>query len=280
MRSDRYASENNIVPIVGIEAIFSVSLNSGPIIHRIQFPLMLAFACTVHKVQGLTLPSIVVSFNLNRQKKSSYGQLYVALSRVKSLRNLYIEGQVTKDEFSVDPDVEVEYCRLKTQCCLRTSQIAVGFSVALFNIRSLSKHILNLASGPFIRNVNIILLTETQVLYNQEPNMQNQFENHQLVMHNDPTGCFKSLEFLKGNDISHSILQYNSTLFTEFIVQLVQGFEKVSILLTYRGNNFNVQDFIGQITHLITFHKPDLVVGDFNANALTTQYLDAMRQYG
>ena len=43
MRSDRYASENNIVPILRIEATFSVSLNSGPTIHRTQFPLMLTF---------------------------------------------------------------------------------------------------------------------------------------------------------------------------------------------------------------------------------------------
>ena len=34
MRSDRYASENNLVPIVRIEANFSVSSNSGPTIHR------------------------------------------------------------------------------------------------------------------------------------------------------------------------------------------------------------------------------------------------------
>ena len=79
MGSNRYASENNIVPIVRIEPKFSVSLNSGPTSYQTQFPLMLAFACTVHKVQGLTLPCIVVSFNLNRQKKFSYGQLYVAL---------------------------------------------------------------------------------------------------------------------------------------------------------------------------------------------------------
>ena len=100
VRSDRHVSENNIVLILRIEATFSVSLNSGPTIHRTQFPLMLAFACTVHKVQGLTLPSIVVSFNLNRQRKFSYGQLYVALSRVKSLENLYIEGDVTKEDLN------------------------------------------------------------------------------------------------------------------------------------------------------------------------------------
>ena len=108
MRSNRYASENNIVPIIIIEANFSVSLNLEPTIHQTQFPLMLAFACTSHKVQDLILPSIVVSFNLNRQKKFNYGQLYVSFSRVTSLGNLYIEGQVTKEALSVDQDAEIE----------------------------------------------------------------------------------------------------------------------------------------------------------------------------
>ena len=83
---------------------------------------------------------------------------------------------------------------------------------------------------PFIGNVNIILLTETQ-FYNQEPNMENRFENHQLVIHIDRSDRFKNLAFLKENNVSHSILPYNSILFAEFIVSLLQGFEKVSILL-------------------------------------------------
>ena len=93
---------------------------------------------------------------------------------MKSLGNLYIEGQVTKNAFSVDPDVEIEYWRLKTQSCFTTSQIAVGFLIALLNIRSLSKHTLYIAGDQLIQNVNIILLIKTQVLYNLEPNMQNQ----------------------------------------------------------------------------------------------------------
>lgn len=49
---------------------------------------------------------MAVYFNLNRHKKYSYGQFYVALSRVKPLVNLYAESQVTKEEFTVDKDVE------------------------------------------------------------------------------------------------------------------------------------------------------------------------------
>ena len=39
--------------------------------------------------------------------KMSYGQFYAALNRVKSLGNLYIEGQVTKEAFNVDRNVEI-----------------------------------------------------------------------------------------------------------------------------------------------------------------------------
>ena len=60
--------------------------------------------------------------------------------------------------------------------------------------------------------------------------MQNQSENHQLLMHNVPIDRFKSLEvFLncfKKNNIPHFIRQYNGKLFAEFFIQLIQGFRK------------------------------------------------------
>ena len=77
------------------------------------------------------------------------------LSRVKALGNLYIEDQVTKEAFSVDPHVEIEYCRLKTQCYLATSQVAVGFSAALLNTRTLYKYIL---AFKFIHLLEMLIL--------------------------------------------------------------------------------------------------------------------------
>ena len=54
-----------------------------------------------------------------KKKNFSYEQLYVALSIVKALEKLHIECQVTKEAFSEEKDVE--YCRLKQQCCLTKS---------------------------------------------------------------------------------------------------------------------------------------------------------------
>ena len=84
MHSDSYALQNNVVPIRRIELNVPIySSGAGPSFVRTQFPLMLAWACTVHKVQGLTLDNLVVSFELNKQRRFSYGQIYVALSRAK-----------------------------------------------------------------------------------------------------------------------------------------------------------------------------------------------------
>lgn len=59
---------------------------SSPEIQRLQFPITLAWACTVHKVQGLTLNEIVVGFDLNRQNHLNYKQIYVALRQATSLQ--------------------------------------------------------------------------------------------------------------------------------------------------------------------------------------------------
>ena len=55
--------------------------------------MTLAWACTVHKVQGLTqLNSTVVSLKLIKQRSFSPEQFYVALSRSASLPKLNIRS--------------------------------------------------------------------------------------------------------------------------------------------------------------------------------------------
>ena len=53
---------------------------------RTQYPLVLFFACTCHKTQGLTLPGVVVHCS----KEFVPGLLYVAVSRVRKVEELQI----------------------------------------------------------------------------------------------------------------------------------------------------------------------------------------------
>ena len=56
-------------------------------VHRMQFPLILAFAVTVHKCQGLSLNCAMIDLS---DQVFCAGMAYVALSRVKQLENLHL----------------------------------------------------------------------------------------------------------------------------------------------------------------------------------------------
>jgi ATP-dependent DNA helicase PIF1 len=77
--------------------IFYNNINIGRVK---QIPLKLCYAITIHKSQGQTLDYC----NINISNVFTFGQAYVAISRVKKLENLYIEGG---DEtcFHTNPDV-------------------------------------------------------------------------------------------------------------------------------------------------------------------------------
>lgn len=65
-----------------------------------QYPLRLAWAITVHKSQGMTLDEAVIDLS----KCFEYGQGYVAISRVRSLKGLHIVG-INDQAFAVSPKV-------------------------------------------------------------------------------------------------------------------------------------------------------------------------------
>ena len=56
-------------------------------VFRKQFPLILAFAVTIHKCQGLSLDRAMMDLS---GEVFSPGMAYVALSRVKRLENLHL----------------------------------------------------------------------------------------------------------------------------------------------------------------------------------------------
>ena len=75
------------MPIERYETEIKINMKSAssPHIRRMQFPLTLAWACTIHKIQGLTINVDVVGLELNKQKAFNQGQMYTALSKIKQV---------------------------------------------------------------------------------------------------------------------------------------------------------------------------------------------------
>lgn len=67
-----------------------------------QFPLTLAWAVTIHKSQGKTLERVIVDLD---RGAFAPGQLYVALSRCRSLEHLFLTRPVVLSDIRVDPRI-------------------------------------------------------------------------------------------------------------------------------------------------------------------------------
>lgn len=72
-----------------------------------QFPLVLAWAITIHKSQGKTLERVIIDLG---NGAFAPGQLYVALSRCKSLSGIALKTPVTQADIRCDAQV-VEFMR-------------------------------------------------------------------------------------------------------------------------------------------------------------------------
>ena len=103
MQRDVTARRLKWVPIKKPQALFGLRKNKQqPSVKRIQFPFTLSWAGTVHKIQGLSLAEGVESFDLEKQKSFSQGQIYVALSRISSMNKTYLIGSYNKTVLKVN----------------------------------------------------------------------------------------------------------------------------------------------------------------------------------
>lgn len=65
----------------------------------IQYPLRLAWSITIHKSQGKQFDKVIINLGWGT---FAHGQLYVALSRCKTLEGLILKTQIRSKDVIVD----------------------------------------------------------------------------------------------------------------------------------------------------------------------------------
>lgn len=76
-----------------------------------QLPLRLAWAVTIHKSQGQTFDRVIIDLG---DGAFEYGQVYVALSRCRSLDGVYLRTPIRPTDVRTNPQVvtfETEFCK-------------------------------------------------------------------------------------------------------------------------------------------------------------------------
>ena len=91
-----------------------------------QFPLQLAWAMTIHKIQGTTLARAQIDIG---NVIFEYGQTYVALSRIQSLDGLYLAG-FNPGRIKANPKVKVFYSLMQAK-----NEIATDVNVKIIKLR-------------------------------------------------------------------------------------------------------------------------------------------------
>ncbi|MGB0935436.1 MAG: ATP-dependent DNA helicase [Alphaproteobacteria bacterium] len=77
-----------------------------------QYPLILAWAITIHKSQGKTFEQAVIDFSTGT---FSAGQAYVALSRCTSLEGITLKRPLVREDIWIEPSILAFTSQMKTQ---------------------------------------------------------------------------------------------------------------------------------------------------------------------
>lgn len=263
------------VPVKEISREIQMNKSAAYQTYRKQFPVSPAEALTVHKAQGSTCESVCV----NVKKSLNRDLLYVALSRVTTLRNLYIVGEFrpTKPP-NADNETKLEINRLKTEMrmnfCYNTFHQKLGTIIAYHNVASFNKYKIHISNDGWYNKCDILILAETQTAPDYQPelfdfkivhrsNVQRTIGTRGILIFVKPNIAFNLLDY----QIRHSHNQTKKYHIEVFIFETTD----LIIVTGYKSPSTPMKDLEELISNALTTAsskncKRHVLIGDFNVD--------------
>ncbi|XP_051816503.1 uncharacterized protein LOC127537664 [Acanthochromis polyacanthus] len=259
----------------------------GGVVRR-QFPIKLAFACTAHKVQGMTVTSAVVSLKRVFQP----GMAYVALSRTTSLQGLTITDFDEKKIYA-DPTITTALRDMRSASFQGVTPL-LNFgkltdrprntvTVIHHNTQGLPSHIVDLRAHPELRLADVLCLTETHL---SGPPVSPSFhlEGYTMSERSRPesydSGSDMAAKAGGGvaiyykNTLTAEAPRWTHVMGLECLAVKVEAPVKMLVATVYKPPNYALLRFLQSLNTLLDTlelmnHQPIVVCGDFNEDLLS-----------
>jgi hypothetical protein len=252
--------------ITKMEREYTLSKKAGAVVAStaklIQYPLILAFAVTVHKVQGQTIERPLKCV-IDLRSVFEGAQAYVMLSRIKELKQLYILEELPENKIYPIQKALVEIRRLQevsinnNPTTWDTELKPNVMKICYLNTRSLVNKFDNITSDISLQESDILILAETWIP--EKTDMSNKFQLKNYITHLNCSGRGKGLAIFNKPEFT-PISNHNEK---NINITKIES-EDIDVIAIYRSKEGSLDRLISKLHSIINMSKSTVIVGDMN----------------
>ena len=225
----------------------------------IQFPIILAYAVTVHKIQGGSIPA-PMTVGMDIKSVFEEAQAYVMMSRVQTIEQVFfIEKFVEKKIYVSTPALKetrrLEQNSLNKNRSLWDTGSPENLKVASLNCRGLNTNFEDIKADMKLLKADVIMLQEISV----DPSTQENFNIDGFQCQILPNGKGKGIALFFRQDI-----QFNGDIYTASELQLATvDYKGAKLINVYRSSQGSLTELKKMIDNRVSSGH-GVVIGDFN----------------
>ena len=261
--------DNLATPIEKLDFSYSLSkkaFSTSTQAKVIQFPLCLGYSISGHKSQGQTIkkPRALVT-DLRTVWPSAKALAYVICSRVESLEQLFILGDLPLNKIIISKEAKEEMVRLNELSINRNPEPwykndCDTTKISCLNIRSLPKHIEDVRKDHTLLKSDLICLTQTCLF----DDTLNNFDIEGYHIYRNNMGNGKGIAIYAKPSFSHVC-----NITRDDFQMIKMSSNEIDVICIYRSSkpkedHLKMEELHKQLMSILTISKPTLICGDFN----------------